>query len=382
MGLLNKAFEITTPLKTSERLLAVMNSMVENRQRQALEAFGGEDFFSQILSAVDSIDEGIEDVSEHLFTRRSAESGDAASKRFIAMTERWDAGVRPSLPAITEAWMDRLGIHEDTAYRKFLPLIAARAEMVKGQPVINANAVNDEPAYHNRVHTLQVFQSACYLIEAHQELVSNNPEISDPFLRRPLSEQDIATIMAAALAHDIDHPGRGNKDPDTGEDRPFYNEDKSVDAIKPLIEAGCNCLSLTSEIVPILRQAVRYTDPGRPRSDMIEIIEALRNGQRPLGKSYAEYADVRSMTVAAIVSDADLLFSGGMGEKALQENSKKLTAESKSAGLNMDFNNAASNKFFFDNILGDTYLSGSARSVFNPVYHELRSNIEQRLEAH
>ena len=123
-------------------------------------------------------------------------------------------------------------------------------------------------------------------------------------------------------------------------------------------------------------------DPGQPRSDMIEIIEALRNGQRPLGKSYAEYADVRSMTVAAIVSDADLLFSGGMGEKALQENSKKLTAESKSAGLNMDFNNAASNKFFFDNILGDTYLSGSARSVFNPVYHELRSNIEQRLEAH
>ena len=47
-----------------------------------------------------------------------------------------------------------------------------------------------------------------------------------------------------------------------------------------------------------------------------------------------------------------------------------------------NFNNAASNKFFFDNILGDTYLSGSARSVFNPVYHELRSNIEQRLEAH
>ncbi len=381
MGLIEKFFGSNNQEPSvSNRVREILAGMNEGDNAQALEAFGGLENLEKTLQSINEIDSTAGNVNDHLFTRKYGESGEDAAARFLKMASHWDEGHRPSLPAITEAWMDRLGIHKDTTYRKFLPLIAARAEMVKGQPAEGVEATDDEPAYHSRVHTLHVLQNVCYLIEAHQEIVLSDSEINDTFLQKPLSEEDIATLMAAALSHDIDHPGRGNKDPETGEYRLFYNEDASVAVVEPLIES-VGGLSLSSELMPILQQTVRYTDPGQPRSDLIAIVDAYRNRQKPPRNGYAEYYDVHSIAIATILSDADLLLSGGMGEQGLQENSAKLTEEAKEAGLNMDFNSAASNKFFFDNILGDSYLSGAGRMVFNPVYHELRDTIEQRLEA-
>ena len=338
-----------------------------NSPKSILSAFGGEARLAGVLNSINQIDKANPVTVDHVFDRKTGETGQEAADRIVDLTKKWDAGDRPSLPALATNWIDILGIDQSQPLVKLLKLVATRSEMVHGLPPAGAKPANDEPAYHNRIHTMQVFQVACYLLQAQKELAQST-SASDPVLAVHLSQEEMLKVLIAAMAHDLDHPGRGNPvDPQTGTTMLFFNEDASVAAIYPLIMAVSDTIEDAEMLYSDIEEYIRYTDPSTPHHDLVDQIATLRNGQTVSLPDYAEHSDAAFLAGAAILMDADMFFSCGAGEEGSRLNSKKLTIEVQASGLSVDFTNAAASKSFFDNIMGDGFLSGPARILFNPL---------------
>src|SRR5204863_10058 len=81
-------------------------------------------------------------------------------------------------------------------------------------------------AYHNTAHTAHVAVIAAYLAGVNEDLAKIGGIAS-------LELKDRLLLVLAALAHDIDHPGRGSPP-----ENPVFNEERSFAAVKPLLEAA------------------------------------------------------------------------------------------------------------------------------------------------
>jgi|GEM_PF-3288762 len=349
-------------------------------------AFGGQQRLQMTLWALDSMDlSGPQSADQYLFRRVKNETAEEASQRLTTLTDSWDKGERPSFPAIAQAWLKEFGINEDSNAARTLLLTAARAEMIQGRPPASAQPANDEPAYHNRTHYLQVFQAACYLLQTQLEFSSQCPKSieQDRLMSARPSHDDICALLISAMGHDINHTGCGNpKDPVSQQQMSFYNEDCASAAIYPLME-GVYGADAAQAPYKTVKTFIRFTDPGAAHHDLIKGLECFRSNM-PVNPS--DNYDICNEAVfwshAAILADSDLLYSCGAGSKANVDNSKKLTAEAKSAGLSLDFTTAAARKYFFDNIIGVSgFLSAPARAVFNDAYQKMRSETELELKA-
>lgn len=343
-------------------------------------AFGGPGRLALTLQALEAVDNAHPEVGNYIFDHRADEKGPFAMHRLAVLTRQADEGNRPSFPAIARAWLDRMGIDRDSNPAKVLLLTAARAEMVHGLPPASAKPANDEPAYHNRTHFLQVFQTVSYLLEAQRSLQNKETSVSDPLLKARLSDDEVATTMIAAMAHDIDHPGRGNPKGADQKQVSFFNEDAAAAAVYPLID-GVYGKQGAGELYRTVETYIRYTDPGTPRNDLSRTLQSVRSGQSvEASPDYYTPDSVNFWAGAAMLSDADILLSAAAGANVSRENSAKLTQEAKSAGLSLDFTTLASRKFFFDNIVGkDGFQSAPARILFNPVYSLMYQKTEAAL---
>ena len=335
----------------------VLRALVSDSHDPAVlkSSFGGPDLFDLLLKDVERRDAALPGIVQHVFSRIPGESGQEAAGRLVALTRIWDAGHRPSLPAIVLARLDQMGLDATLPLSKTLILAAARAEKV------SEASDGEEPVYHNRVHTMQVFQSVCYLLMAHRELSAKASATKDQLLQVALTPFEELILMIAAVSHDVDHNGKGNP-----KEQAYYNEDISTACIFPFVSVLTN----DNGIFGAIRDLVRFTDPAAPREQLKKIIDDFRAEKPDASRTPAFWVQ------AAMLADSDLLFSCGAGPEAMAVNSTKLTKEVQKAGINIDFTTAASSKIFMDKIVGpEGFLSGSARAVFNPVYIQLRHSL-------
>jgi len=251
----------------------------------------------------------------------------------ITCHEDW----RPDLLQLAEVLMAAAGL-QNSSYAGY---ISRAASCAAAYPKASTNA------YHNKAHTAHVAILCAYLPFQQKDIV--------------LTETERAFLLLAAFAHDIDHPGRGNPQSDF-----FYNERNSCDALEPLL-AG-----MPTEQRMRLRTMILATSPNEPHQDLKKIISTRQTRFKELGLLVG---DRRLFEMTAILSDSDIMLSSGLGEAVQAEMSRRFTAETKAAGLDIDFNSVSARWTFFEKIVGlDGFLSESARRSFLSNYEAMRDN--------
>jgi hypothetical protein len=201
-------------------------------------------------------------------------------------------------------------------------------------------------AYHNLAHTAHVAIVAAYLAGRVTDM--------------PLSQHERACVLLAAFGHDIDHPGRGNP-----ADDPFCNERRSVDRLLPLLDG------YTDDDKQKIATMILATSPNEPHQDLKHILSTRQTRFKELGLLTG---DRRLFEMTAILSDADIMMSSGLGEEVNAEMGLRFGRETRlSTGHAIDFNAAASRWAFFEKIVGlDGYLSQAGRQAFLPNYVRFR----------
>lgn len=323
-----------------------------------VEAFGGPQNYKALLASVERMDRRISgSIREHMITATGPQACADVPKSLCDIDAKWAEGERPSMPALAAAWIDHLGIPRDSRRAGVIIMTALRAEMVQGHAPKSAAVQADEPAYHNRMHTAEVFQGACFLIDAQR----GNDAFSSFYK---------SMIMVAALAHDLEHPGKGNPKGEL-----CANEDMSADFLDPLIEGVYGRHHpLAVKGMKMTRIMIRLTDPGEPHKIMRRAMEAR---DLPYEKRHAHLyksadqaamcghrsANSRIWDMAAILCDADLMMSAASGPEGQLRQSQRLTREAGQAGMAIDFCTPAAKTYFYNEIFGGSFLSGVARAT-------------------
>lgn len=134
----------------------------------------------------------------------------------------------PSLTTVAHGIFDKLSLPADSAYRVAAYEVAQLAEE------------GEQPAYHNKTHTLAVMVNGWLIAETVFKNLSEHTIVLDP----PLDRLDIADIVLACLAHDIYHTGK--------EARPFQLEQKASHLAAPIFTralGGEKCQELCAYIL-------------------------------------------------------------------------------------------------------------------------------------
>lgn len=369
----------------------LLRGIVENCQNpvQAANAFGGGRPFGQVLATIEAIERAngpVVDpdflVKDELFVMRAGSDATHAAMEFSRLMDKWDHGTRPSLPGAAYGWLDQLGLlNTDNPYQNKLNdaalLIAARAEMVKGAAPPGAAKTDDEPEYHSRLHFLHVLQAAGHLLERHGKRSAANPDMP------ALNNHDQTLLLIAALAHDIDHPGHGNRKCARTDKAILYeNEEKSFLIANEI----CEACGLGAQDRNKVLAMVRTTDPNGPHKFMKNAMQAHEEGQTPRledaapnpGEAQRFYdlspilEDKKLCYMSAVLSDADLFVSAGAGFHAQFRNSEKFSKEMNASGVRIDFTTAGARDFFFRDIVGEKgFASAAGREAFNDVFHHM-----------
>lgn len=365
----------------------------------ALGAYGGAHNFAQVLDAIDRIERANSPVAgetflikDELFSARPGAKPEHAAAGFSRLMDKWDNHTRPSIPGIALGWLDQLGVSDSQdAYQQQLNsavlLTAARAEMVRGEIAPDAGKLPAEPDYHSRLHFLHVLQAAGHILETNDGMRAAGNAGAEM-----LGPRDKTLVLLAAIAHDLDHPGRGNpKDPLSQKPVLYANEEMSFGIADGIFRA----CGLTGQDRQTILTLLRTTDPAGPHKFLKDAMNAHLEGRAPLTLSdvvpgeETRYSDLEPLltdrklcAMAAMLSDADLFGSAGAGMHAQHTNSAKLTREMKSCGVNMDFTTAAARNFFFTSIVGENgFTSAAGRQAFNGIFNYMLEKTRGELES-
>ncbi len=349
-------------------------------------AFGGEGPFRQTLRYIRERDLHYKLPQLHRdFFNAASGRGDELATRFQHGLLLWKQTDRPSLPALGEQLLlhrkltpvllenPKSSRRTDVKLARALLLIALRGEMIRGAPPESGNEKANP--YHNAPHFGVVGVLADFLLKRHVRLA---PEEQLAVLGGPMQ----LAALVAAFAHDVDHPGGGNP---KGE--PFAFEDRSFEAVRPLLEAA----GIPPEIQNDIHVMIRTTSPNGPQTYLKNVMRLLRAGEKPTpqavdpGRRFPELdllCERPDLAVAAsIVHDADLYLSIAAGRLANEITSGRLTAEFCGIGEGKDFSTDEALAFLLDTVVGpDGFASPAARDSGNAKVEELRRHNRQRLD--
>lgn len=349
----------------ARHLLDILESV--SRKDWVYNGFGGQGRLEKTAQLIQTLDEQSNPADDHLFTRIKDESGEAAALRMGTLTQEWNKGNRPSLYAVADAWLDILGYDKDEPFSCLLLLVAARAEITNGRDPLQSSDEYYPPAYHNQVHFMQVFQSVCYMIQSLDEF----PEMALVDKRNRLK------VMISAMAHDVDHPGGGNPwSPLEKNFKNFVNEDTSIIRLRPIVN-GVFGIRRGNDVILSMQSDNRFTDVSGPHKDLKQFMERFReNGSLPVTAPSYHIRYPADLLRAALLQDADILASAGMGQDLFEENGRKLTEEFLLAGVPCDMTSPRSMEFFFNDIVTEAgFLTHPAQSIFGKNCERLRCSI-------
>ena len=281
----------------------------------------------------------------------------------------WTARRRPGLPQLAHALLKEKGVDVDAlppdhelvpqerAIVRAIMLTALRAEM----NISTGGRINP---YHNPVHTAHVATMAGYLTDLNDQLVEGYGRFVE-FTRR-----DKLLTVLAAFAHDIDHPGRPNPPDDK-----YRNENISLAAVMPIMRGA----GMSARDIARVETMIRTTSPNGPHAYMKDVAQAHAHRyifRHNKDKGYDELAhldaDRELVQMAAILSDSDLFASAGTGIAGSRVMARRLTAECRRAGINMDFTTAAACQGFLRHVVGmNGFSSQAAIAGFNRKFREL-----------
>ena len=264
--------------------------------------------------------------------------------------------------------------------------------------IIDEDAKQASPAYHNRKHFIMV-QLAGRAIDSANIAFYNkfSHETSLP----QLTSVDLACHAMANLVHDIGHPGGTNG---SGPDyQPMKLEKESLERARPILERHYT----DPRDLKMIETIVKSTDPGLPHKIMIAAYDSHFN---PCSTNKREdwfdkfsafdaetqkdlqdlvdslYGDAKTTFLAASMGDADLLPSFGISEERNRKETEKLDTEFEAAGLARLLNeqgelSRASQLFALLSVVGTRMVGDDYRSNFRtPGAHALGSDTAQHLQ--
>jgi len=241
--------------------------------------------------------------------------------------------------AVAAAACDAAGLQDSDPLRKAALDLGGRADaMGKANP------------YHNADHMRDVLLGSLAISAADEKRAG------------PLSSRDKGLLVVAALAHDLDHDGIGNTVSEAAPDGtivkravPFRLETLAAGRASEALEAAGASKADTAAA----RGLILATDPfaGYP------ILRGDADAAVPQDLA-ALRTDPKSMRLAKILRDADLLGSSGVSLSMGDEQSARLEAE---LGLPPGGLGPKGTEFFLRQMVGGAFMSEGAKAVFGPV---------------
>ena len=308
----------------------------------------------------------------------------------VIALDRWLKGYRPSLPGLAVGVLKNLGIdvsnfendpnvtEEEKALTRALLLVSLRAEYIKGQPR-GPQSWKEANFYHNAGHVSHVAVMSHYLMD----LTAHHPGVKVPRLSsQAFTRADRLAQVLDGFAHDVDHPGMNNP----ANDRVYrvYNERRSVDVIRPLLEAAgvsqdriCQSAARIfgtspNEMIGGLKSALEEINKAAPDLKKLHVIAESFPELGPLLEGTDLTVIQKRLEMAAILNDADLFGSAGCGMEANKFLSDLLTKEVQKSGGNMNFTSDGARKYFLQNIVGARGFGSQAGTVgFNENFYAL-----------
>lgn len=277
-------------------------------------------------------------------------------------------GSRPSLPALAAEHANILGLDQNTALYKAMIMIAMRTERPQACT----------PDYHCKNHYVDVTALMGNMLKRNRQLVKAGAQDAVP-----LTKDQEALALIAALGHDLDHEGRGNPTNDH-----YANERSSFEKMRPLLEEA----GLSKTDIHTIWVMLKTTSPNGPHSVIKHLAKAYRNTEKPdwsLIDPDQKFQDLKSdlnknaplIAMCSMLSDSDLYASGGTNMETNAVMSDLLTKEANKSGVNMDFCNDNARQFFLENIIGeDGFASAAGRDIANDTFNALHKKTCERLE--
>ncbi|MDD9901033.1 MAG: hypothetical protein OXT65_08655 [Alphaproteobacteria bacterium] len=329
--------------------------------------FGGDAELKATLDSVTQMDRSFEQ-NGGVFFQAGNDAFETAQTFTDIHVEQYRETGRPSMPALAVHHAEQLGLEQETPEYKALLLVAMRAETKAAA----------EPDYHSKHHYMDVAAVTATALKANNDMCDmEHPDAV------PLTKQEQALTLIAAIGHDLEHDGGKNP-----KENHYFYEQKSLDAMHPLLEAA----GLEQNDIQKIDMIVLGTSPDGPHAVLKNTAKAALNDEAPdMAKIDPEnkFPEIHGLAatpamaqMAAIVADADVYASSGAGMESNVKMSALFTDELQSAGIPMDLRTDGARKFFLNNIVGeDGYASKSMRALANESFHALREETERRLEA-
>lgn len=277
------------------------------------------------------------------------DSGRIAPRLAVAY-ERMGTPGWPDARDLATAALDRVGFSAVAPERRAAADLAAAAES------------GARLAYHGPQHTREVLVNALILVEGSDRLRTQGERVPC------LSATDKANQVLAALAHDLLHDGRGNMVADgTGAQTrvPYRLERRSADFASAVMQRA----GVAPGAIAAVRCLVLATDPTGAHEQIREALSCHARGLPPASLPEPElmplFGDARLAAQAAIMSDADLLSSGGLSARYHAIQCRRLGEE---LGCPVG---AGSTLYFVDKVVGGSFLSPAGKE-FNPVLLRIR----------
>lgn len=294
----------------------------------------------------------------------------------------WLNGIRPSLPTLAAALLERHGIditsiddvfktnhltEEENSLSKAIMAVALRAEYIKGErrEETSWKKAND---YHNAAHTAHAAVMSNYIAEIGD--VVKEDEGAQKFSL----EEKLIQILAG-FAHDIDHPGEDNP-----QDDPVRNERIAFDAVKPILDK----IGVSAQNSALLQGILIGTSINGP-AEVVEKaaldFETHRNQITVFPELNILMRNETHLQMAATMNAADL-FSSVASPETNKKMGALLSSEKQKKGHAVDFTTHKSILYFLENVVGE-FGSKNMRLFFGDTVKALKEITEsaEELEA-
>lgn len=317
---------------------------------------------------------------------RAETSCKSLKDHFDRFLNYWSQNHRQSLPAIAFDLMKGLGVNEqqvltgqglsedEHALARAMVLVAARAEMIRGEALSPAMSKQENP-FHNTLHTASLPLVSLHFIRQYDKLARTGQVPA-------FTLADKLEILLSGFGHDIDHDGRPNP-----ADQPFVNEKRSLDRILPILDAcGVSDNHRSSIVATILA-----TSPNGGLQFLKKISHAIGEGRQPSVEDLDREGKFRMLHglldhpvnafKAMIVEDADLYASTAAGDKAWWIMSQRLTKEQRALGLDVDFTTQESRMGFLKYLFNLSFSSPSAKTLCNADVDACVEQTQKKIDA-
>ena len=359
---------MTQPSKSVQDIAAQISKVAEGSSRFA-QSFGPDEEtrkanIQKTLKNIQKMDDEFQE-NGGVFFHAGKDAFETAKKFTEIHVEQYRNSDRPSLPALAAHHAEKIGLEEDSPLYKAMLLVATRAEMKQ--------AVT--PEYHSQEHYADVTAVAANLVHENNRMLANGEKGAVP-----LSKEEQAIVILAAIGHDIDHDGNSNP-----ADNPYFNENKSFTLIVPLLEDA----GVDQKDIAKIHTMILTTSPNGPHSVLKNIAQTVRNDGHADWEKVAgneKHPDLKVLTqdrnlleMASILSDSDLYGSFGAGMESNVEMSRLLTKEVQKAGAAMDFTTDKAREGALNFLIGDGFTSGAGRKLADPVMKDMKEVTAQRI---